>query len=101
MSAKPSQTLSRPERARCDLPAAAETEHAASRWREHDLMIQKFHNAELAPDEIAVVLDSKGLRVRTWHVSETFVRKRLKALGLSPNTSRLYFLQGEGRYRRH
>ena len=69
------------------------------RWREHDLMIRRFHYAELAPAEIAVVLNSKGLRVKTWHVSETFVRNRLNALGLVPNHSRSFYLQGENRYR--
>lgn len=62
-------------------------------------MIRRFHHAALAPDEIAVVLNSKGLRVKTWHVSETFVRNRLKALGLQPNASRLYYMQGQNRYR--
>jgi hypothetical protein len=73
--------------------------HAAARWREHDLMIKRFHNAALAPDEIAVVLNSKGLRVKTWPVTETFVRNRLKALDLPPNQSRLFYMQGMNRYR--
>jgi hypothetical protein len=85
-----------PDRAE-DLPG--ELAHAAGLWREHDLMIRRFHNAALAPDEIAVVLNSKGLKVRTWHVSESFVRKRLKALRLGPNASRLYYQQGQNRYR--
>lgn len=68
-------------------------------WRDHDLMIRRFHNGGLAPAEIAVVLNSKGLRVKTWHVSETFVRNRLKALGVSPNRSRTFYQQGENRYR--
>jgi len=62
-------------------------------------MIRRFHNAAFAPDEIAVVLNSKGLKVRTWHVSETFVRNRLKALGLRPNPSRVMYSQGQNRYR--
>lgn len=73
--------------------------HAASEWREHDLVIRRFHLAGLAPTEIAVVLNSKGLRVRTWAVSETFVRNRLKALGLPPNQSRLFYAQGRNEYR--
>jgi hypothetical protein len=83
-----------------DATVAPEPVHAGAQWREHDLMIRRFHNAALAPDEIAVVLNSKGLKVRTWHVSETFVRNRLKALGLAPHASRLYYMQGENRYRR-
>jgi hypothetical protein len=70
-----------------------------SHWRDHDLMIRRFHNAGLAPAEIAVVLNSKGLKVKTWHVSETFVRNRLKALDLPPNRSRTFYQQGENRYR--
>ncbi len=73
--------------------------HAAAQWREHDLMIKRFHNAAFAPDEIAVVLNSKGLKVKTWHVSETFVRNRLKALGLAPNASRMFYMQGRNQYR--
>lgn len=82
-------------------PAAppAEPVHAASEWREHDLVIRRFHLAGLAPTEIAVVLNSKGLRVRTWAVSETFVRNRLKALGLAPNQSRVFYAQGRNEYR--
>jgi len=76
-----------------------EAAHAASQWREHDLMIRRFHHADLTPAEIAVVLNSKGLRVRTWHVSETFVRNRLKALNLHPNISRHYYVQSQNRYR--
>ena len=79
--------------------AASDPVHAAAPWREHDLMIRRFHNAALAPDEIAVVLNSKGLRVKTWPVTETFVRNRLKALGLQPNHSRIYYMQGANRYR--
>jgi hypothetical protein len=81
-------------------PPAAEPRHAAADWREHDLMIRRFQNAGLTPTEIAVVLDSKGLRVRTWHVSETFVRNRLKALGMTPNLSRQWYAQVENCYRR-
>jgi hypothetical protein len=84
--------------AAADAPAA-EPVHAAAAWREHDLMIRRFHNGGLAPAEIAVVLNSKGLKVRTWHVSETFVRNRLKTLGLAPNLSRQIYLQGQNRYR--
>ena len=73
--------------------------HAASGWREHDLVIRKFHLAGLAPTEIAVVLNSKGLRVKTWAASETFVRNRLKALGLQPNQSRVFYAQGRNEYR--
>jgi hypothetical protein len=80
-------------------PQRCEPLHAAAQWREHDLMIRRFHNAALAPDEIAVVLNSKGLKVKTWHVSETFVRNRLKALGLPPNASRKFYMQGKNRYR--
>lgn len=80
-------------------PDASEPPLADLRWREHDLMIRRFHRAALAPDEIAVVLNSKGLRVRTWHVSESFVRSRLKALGLSPKPSRLYYQHSKNRYR--
>lgn len=76
----------------------SEPQHAAAAWREHDLMIRRFQHAALTPGEIAVVLNSKGLRVKTWHVSESFVRNRLKALGLAPNTSRLLYRQGENRY---
>ena len=87
------------------LPAEAaasppeEPVHAASEWREHDLVIRRFHLAGLAPTEIAVVLNSKGLRVRTWAVSETFVRNRLKALALAPNQSRVFYAQGRNEYR--
>ena len=73
--------------------------HAASDWREHDLVIRRFHLAGLVPTEIAVVLNSKGLRVRTWAVSETFVRNRLKALGLAPNLSRVVYSKGQNQYR--
>ena len=73
--------------------------HAAGAWREHDLVIRKFHLAGLAPTEIAVVLNSKGLRVKTWAASETFVRNRLKALGLAPNQSRVFYAQGRNEYR--
>lgn len=72
---------------------------AGDTWREHDLLIRRFHMAGLTPAEIAVVLSSKGLRVKMWHVSETFVRKRLKALGLVPNTSREIFSQSDNCYR--
>lgn len=71
----------------------------AAPWREHDLMIRRFHIAGLAPDEIAVILNSRGLKVRTWHVGESFVRGRLKALSLPPNASRLYYSHGQNRYR--
>jgi len=76
-----------------------EPAHTTDPWREHDLLVRRFHIAGLAPDEIAVVLGSKGLKVRTWHVSESFVRNRLKAIGLKPNTSRLFYQQNENRYR--
>ncbi len=88
-----------PEAARVP-PPAVEPRHAAADWREHDLMIRRFQNAGLTPTEIAVVLDSKGLRVRTWHVSETFVRNRLKALGMTPNLNRQWYAQVENCYRR-
>jgi hypothetical protein len=77
----------------------AEPVHAAADWREHDLMIRKFHRTGLVPGEIAVILNSKGLRVKTWAVSETFVRNRLKALGLAPNISRTVYAQGQNLYR--
>jgi len=80
-------------------PQPEEPVHAASEWREHDLVIRKFHLAGLSPTEIAVVLNSKGLRVRTWAVSETFVRNRLKALRLPPNQSRVFYAQGRNEYR--
>jgi hypothetical protein len=73
--------------------------HAAAEWREHDLMIRKFNRTGLVPGEIAVILNSKGLRVKTWAVSETFVRNRLKALGLAPNISRVVYAQGQNLYR--
>jgi hypothetical protein len=85
-----------------ETPAAADTAeptHAGAMWREHDLLVRRFHLSGLIPAEIAVVLQSKGVRVKTWHVSETFVRNRLKALGFSPNTSRCYYAQGQNRYR--
>lgn len=85
-----------------ETPAAdqpAEPVHAGAAWREHDLLIRRFHLAGLTPAEIAVVLQSKGLRVKTWHVSETFVRNRLKVLEFQPNSSRFFYLQGENRYR--
>lgn len=62
-------------------------------------MIRRFHLAGLCPGEIAVVLASKGLRVRMWHVSETFVRGRLTALDLKPNGSCELYSQGANRYR--
>ncbi len=79
--------------------APEEPRHAASEWRDHDLLIRKFHLSGLVPGEIAVVLNSKGLRVRTWAVSETFVRNRLKALELAPNLSRVVYSKGENHYR--
>lgn len=72
---------------------------AADEWRDHDLLVRRFHLAGLTPAEIAVVLSSKGLRVKMWHVSETFVRKRLKALGMVVNTSREIFSQTDNCYR--
>ncbi len=71
MSRSSSRRNDRPYRdpAVIDTPAAPEPVHAAAQWREHDLMIRRFHNAAFAPDEIAVVLNSKGLKVKTWHVS--------------------------------
>jgi hypothetical protein len=85
-------------------PAAAlpspEAEPASSAWREHDLLVRRFQLAGLTPTEIAVVLHSKGLRVRNWHVSETFVRGRLKALGMTPNPSRELYKQHINVYRR-
>ena len=79
--------------------SAAEPEQTAFRWREHDLMIVRFHGAALTPAEIAVVLNGQGLKVRAWHVSESFVRRRLKPLGLPPNANRLYYRPAENRYR--
>lgn len=79
--------------------ASEEPVHAAAEWREHDLIIRRFQLAGLAPAEIAVVLNSKGMKVRTWHVSETFVRNRLKALGLRPNQARTIYSQGKNAYR--
>src|SRR5258708_31058773 len=72
--------------------------HAAHAWREHDLVIRRFHLAGMAPTEIAVILNSKGLKVKTWAVSETFVRNRLKALALAPNHSRTFYAQGKNVY---
>ncbi len=81
-------------------PAASEEPvHAGAAWREHDLVIKRFHLAGLVPTEIAVVLNSKGLRVKTWAASETFVRNRLKALGLKPNLSRVMYSKGHNVYR--
>jgi hypothetical protein len=79
--------------------AVEEPLHAAHAWREHDLVIRRFHLAGLGPTEIAVVLNSKGLKVKTWAVSETFVRNRLKALELAPNHSRVFYAQGKNVYR--
>ncbi len=72
---------------------------AENTWRDHDLLIRRFHLAGLTAAEIAVILSSTGLRVKTWHVSETFVRKRLKALGLMPNGSRTISSQTDNCYR--
>jgi len=72
---------------------------AGNDWRDHDLLVRRFHLAGLTPAEIAVVLSSKGLRVKMWHVSETFVRKRLKMLGMIANTSRELFSQTDNCYR--
>lgn len=80
-------------------PAAEEPVHAGAAWREHDLVIRRFHLAGLVPTEIAVVLNSKGLRVKTWAASETFVRNRLKVLGLKPNLSRVMYAKGQNVYR--
>ena len=91
--------VDRSEEAQIPPFVATEPVHAGSQWRDHDLMIRRFHNAGLTPVEIAIVLNSKGLRVKTWHVNETFVRNRLKALGLPPNQSRTFYLQGQNRYR--
>src|SRR5438876_12448224 len=79
--------------------AVEEPLHAAHAWREHDLVIRRFHLAGLGPTEIAVILNSKGLKVKTWAVSETFVRNRLKALALAPNHSRVFYAQGKNVYR--
>jgi hypothetical protein len=78
---------------------ADEPLHAAHAWREHDLVIKRFHLAGMGPTEIAVILNSKGLKVKTWAVSETFVRNRLKALSLAPNHSRTFYAQGKNVYR--
>jgi hypothetical protein len=96
MAAAPKIALTRPPD---EVVEAPEPTHAGAQWREHDLMIRRFHLAKLAPDEIAVVLNSKGIRVKTWPVSETFVRNRLKALKLAPNQSRFFYMQGQNRYR--
>lgn len=80
-------------------PETSEPKHAAADWREHDLLIRRFHLAGLVPGEIAVVLSSKGLRVKTWAVNETFVRNRLRALELQPNLSRDVYAQGQNLYR--
>lgn len=69
------------------------------RFRDHDLRIHRFHLAGLVPGEIAVVLNSQGLRVRTWAVSETFVRSRLAVMNLAPHRSRTVFHQGGNGYR--
>ena len=36
-------------------PQQAEPVHAAGEWREHDIVIRRFHLGGLAPTEIAVV----------------------------------------------
>jgi hypothetical protein len=79
--------------------APDEPKHVGGDWREHDLLIRRFHLAGLVPGEIAVVLASKGLRVKTWAVNETFVRNRLRALELAPNMSREVYAQGQNLYR--
>jgi hypothetical protein len=83
-----------------DAPARApDMAGPVERYREHDLLIRRFHIAGLVPGEIAVVLNSKGLRVRTWAVSETFVRARLDTMGLVAHHSRTVFHQSAGAYR--
>jgi hypothetical protein len=83
-----------------DLPGRpAHSAELAERYREHDLLIRRFHVAGLVPGEIAVVLNSQGLRVRTWAVTETFVRARLEAMDLVPHRSRTVLHQGSGAYR--
>ena len=68
-------------------------------FRDHDLRIRRYHLAGLVPGEIAVVLNSQGLRVKTWAVNETFVRGRLEAMGLKPHHSRTVFHQSGNIYR--
>ena len=68
-------------------------------FRDHDLLIRRYHLAGLVPAEIAVVLNSQGLRVKTWAVNETFVRGRLEAMELKPHHSRTVFHQGGNIYR--
>jgi hypothetical protein len=77
---------------------AEEPRHAGADWREHDLVIRRFHLAGMVPTEIAVILNSKGLKVKTWAASETFVRNRLKALGLAPNMSRTFYAKHKNSY---
>lgn len=86
-----------PEPSRDSIPP--EPRHAAADWRAHDLLIRHFHDAGLIPSEIAVALNSKGLRVRTWAVSETFVRNRLAALKLEPRRSRTVYATTANVYR--
>jgi hypothetical protein len=68
-------------------------------YREHDMFVRRFHLAGLVPSEIAVVLNSQGLRVKTWAVTETFVRARLDAMGLVAHRSRTVLHQSSGAYR--
>ncbi|HEX9466062.1 MAG TPA: hypothetical protein VGB82_25965 [Alphaproteobacteria bacterium] len=79
-------------------PSGSDPRRAAGNWREHDLLVRRFHNGSLVPTEIAVVLNNKGLRVKTWAVTEAFVRIRLKALGLMPNISRVLYSRDENLY---
>jgi hypothetical protein len=78
-------------------PASPSAAAPGQEFRDHDLRIRRFHVAGLVPGEIAVVLSSQGLRVKSWAVTETFVRARLDAMGLRPNHSRTVF--NGGRYR--
>jgi hypothetical protein len=69
------------------------------RYREHDLLVRRYHLAGLVPSEIAVVLNSQGIRVKTWAVTETFVRARLEAMELVAHHSRTVLQQSTGAYR--
>jgi hypothetical protein len=94
------KTTARPATKPKDTSAEPSAERPArSGFRDHDIRIRRFHLAGLVPAEIAVVLNSQGLRVKTWAVNETFVRGRLEAMDLKPHRSRTVFHQGGNSYR--
>jgi hypothetical protein len=82
-----------------DEPLPDEAGEVSDVYQEHDSRIRRFHDTGLVPAEIAVVLNSQRLRVKTWAINETFVRNRLTGMGLKPHCSRTLYVQGLNSYR--